>query len=160
MNKYKNLTLLFLLVSSGAEVESQELTKEKQNQLNKKLIEAATIQGNLATVTVKELIVKGADVNVRIEGKTALYQAAMQGNIKTVEELIEQGADVNAKIEGQTVLQHVSTKVYTDGYTDGYTEIRLKTSLQKVRSKAYTEIIQILEKEANECNGLFYYKST
>ena len=127
-----------------------------QVQLNKKLIEVAAISGNLTTVT--ELIVKGADVNARIEGKTALYQAAMQGNIKIVEELIKQGAYVNAKIEGQTALQHVvSYKVASDKafYPDGYTEIRMKSSSQKVRDKAYTDIIQILKKEANTCRGVW-----
>ena len=123
-------------LSFSLEMRTKMTEGAAQVQLNKKLIEAAAISGKLKTVTVKELLVKGANINARIEGKTALYQAAMHGNIETVKVLIQRGVDVHAKIEGKTTLQHVKTKRFVD---------------------EYTEIIQILEKEANKCRGAFIY---
>ena len=57
--------------------------------------------------TVKALIRKGVDVNIKEEkhGRTALLYAVWLGDIETVQALIDGGADVNAKdIEEATIL--------------------------------------------------------
>jgi ankyrin repeat protein len=66
------------------------------------LIEAAK-QGDLEQV--RELLDKGADVNVRyINGMTVLMAAARGGNLEIVKLLIEKGADVNSSDRfGRTV---------------------------------------------------------
>ena len=56
MNKYRFLTLLFLLISNG--VESKELTEAEKTQL--KLIRASQT-GDIKTL--KELINNGADID-------------------------------------------------------------------------------------------------
>ena len=119
MNKYKMLTLLFLLVSHG--VESKELTEAEQNQLNEELITAAQGLGfrtSPAKATkIKTMLQNGADVNARDhQGRTALMlvflspkQSSSIGRILQV--LFENGADVDAKDnEGMTALMFAVTE--------------------------------------------------
>ena len=114
MNKYKILTLLFLLVSYG--VESKELTEAEQTQLNESLI-TATKRGDVKALT--ELIDKGADVNAKDEwwNWTALMYATTHyyfdiSNIylEIIKVLLDNGADINVKNnEGKTVLHLASS---------------------------------------------------
>ena len=114
MNKYKILTLLFVLASCGIESEANltpmgietpvELTKAEQDQLNKKLIEAS-YKGNLKTL--KELLKQGADPNAKDEdGRTPLMSAAVfSSDDDVMNNLLENGADVDAQDnEGRTAL--------------------------------------------------------
>ena len=58
---------------------------------------AASSNGHLAVV--RELIARGADVNAKIAGFTALMAASGRGHLAVVRELLGKGADVNARTD-------------------------------------------------------------
>ncbi len=61
--------------------------------------------GNGNAPLVRLLLKRGANPNSRVEGKTALYDAAKHGrNLETVNALVEAGANIHADWDGETVL--------------------------------------------------------
>jgi ankyrin repeat protein len=67
------------------------------------------------TTIVRSLIAKGADVNAKWMGGTALMWAAKWGHTKTVNALLNAGADVNVKNKsGRTALTYAKEKSHAE----------------------------------------------
>ena len=123
MNKYliTVISLFFFLISCGKEgkegeasdkeVNSNGLSQEKQKELNKKFLLAAT-NGDIKAV--REFIEKGAEVNARIRhGELALVNASANGQHEVVRELLKAKADVNATdVHGNTALLTASLNTH------------------------------------------------
>ena len=94
-------------------VNATKLTQIQQEELNGKLISAAT-NGN--SNSVRESIVNGADVNAKSNrGWTALHEAALYGHVDIVKILIEKGANVDAKDEaGRTAFHWAAWRGHID----------------------------------------------
>ena len=83
------------------------------------------------TETVKLLLDKGADVNMKTDnGETALIEASENGHIEVVKLLLDKGADVNAK----------------DNYGN--------TSLILASSYGYHEVVSILLENGADVNAI------
>ena len=60
---------------------------------------------------VRELVIRGADVNMKDRGAiTPLLAAAKGGNLETLQLLLESGANVNFKNDLQTSLSGIRNK--------------------------------------------------
>lgn len=74
----------------------------------RKILNAALIRAldNLDIETIKSLLAKGADIDVKAhDGQTPLIVAALEGDTALVKNLLERGAEINAKgIYGRTAL--------------------------------------------------------
>ena len=101
MNKYKNLTLLFLLISSG--VKAQELTEtDTQDNYGHTALTWAVLKEDCHTLHV--LLGNEAGVNAKTNEERLqtqlnekLVDAAYRQDILTLTKALEQGADVNAQ---------------------------------------------------------------
>ena len=117
MNKYKILTMLFLLVSSG--VESKELTETENTQLNEvdvntqdkygeTALHLAAANGHLNIVNT--LLDNGSDINAQNKhGETALHLAAANGHLNIVNTLLDNGSDINAQNKHGDTALHLAT---------------------------------------------------
>jgi ankyrin repeat protein len=79
-------------------------------------IQLLDVAGKGENKTVKELLDKGAYVNVRDpEGRTPLTEAAWNNHVETVKLLLEKGADPNLKkVDGATPLSIATNKGYKE----------------------------------------------
>jgi ankyrin repeat protein len=85
---------------------------QEQYILNKQLISAIT---QVTSATVLQLIEKGADLNARILGTTALQQSITSGHIDIARLLIAKGANVNGRnVENVSALMLAAGKGYVE----------------------------------------------
>jgi ankyrin repeat protein len=85
-------------------------TIKDRDQLNKGLLDAAFV-GDF--VRVRELLHRGADVNVRDQdGRTPLFSAVLGGSVGLLGLLLESGADVNARDNDGWTALHFAAQEY------------------------------------------------
>ena len=106
---------------------------------------------------VKNLIEKGADVNIKDHSKfTPLHETASCGKKDMVELLINKGADVNAKdISGNTALSWAVHHGYTDivkmllakgADVNAKNPYIIETVLETAIAACFTDIVDLLRK--------------
>jgi ankyrin repeat protein len=105
---YKNVKPRDVYKEMLKEIESKsynEINERKKD--GKTVLHLAVSYGSAEKI--KELIEKGADVNIGDDqGKRALHYAALFGKTKTVKVLIEKGADINATDNSMYVPLHLA----------------------------------------------------
>lgn len=104
---FKNKTEIASLLLHCLESEIRNQLKDGKSWCSK-LFYNAIVAGN--TFIVKDLIVKGADVNASFYGKPVLHTAACYGYIDIVKELLNAGGDIHAVDKrGDGILHSVLT---------------------------------------------------
>lgn len=104
---FKNKTEIAALLLHCLESEIRNQLKDGKSWCSK-LFYNAIVAGN--TFIVKDLIVKGADVNASFYGKPVLHTAACYGYIDIVKELLNAGGDIHAVDKrGDGILHSVLT---------------------------------------------------
>ena len=107
MKENKILFLMLILIFSG-----KSISQQNNDNLNKALFIAAK-EGN--TQTVRALIIAGADVNSKIEGRTPLHEASLNAPISTINELIKAKANLNIKDDKEnTALSLAASRLRLD----------------------------------------------
>ena len=109
---------------------------------------------------IKELVIKGADVNAKKHGWTALMRACYKGYKDIAELLIENGADVNEKDnrDGKTALMWVSLvghKEIAELLIENGADVNTKdkdgqTALMWASQKCHKEVVELLAKAEEE----------
>ena len=96
---YGNPSVTLRLLQAGARVPRDCPTGNSEDSL----LSLATMDSSLEVM--RALIERGAPVNCRYRGASALYWAALNGQTDRVELLLKSGADPTIRVDGKTLLE-------------------------------------------------------
>lgn len=85
---------------AGKPLELGVVSPEEQERLNQELLYAVPATQDEATMSrIRDLLLNGADPNMRYQSSTVLHLAAQKGNVAVATLLIEAGADIHTEDE-------------------------------------------------------------